>query len=114
MRLHRAIGPLLVAASIAYLVDFIPRGWVPHDEGMIGQSAERVMNGETPHVDYEEPYTGGLTFLYAAVFRIFGVNLLFVRYALFAGAILAQGLVVRAHGGSRRRRGAAGRRSGVV
>ena len=87
---HRAIGPLLVVASIAYFVYFIPRGWVPHDEGMIGQSAERVMNGEIPHVDYEEPYTGGLTFLYAAIFEIFGIHLLYVRYALFVGAALAQ------------------------
>ena len=88
--LHRVLGPLLVVASIAYFVYFIPRGWVPHDEGMIGQSAERVMNGEIPHVDYEEPYTGGLTFLYAAIFEIFGVHLLYVRYALFAGAAVAQ------------------------
>jgi hypothetical protein len=93
MSLYRTIGRLLVVASIAYLVYFIPRGWVPHDEGMIGQSAERVMNGEIPHVDYEEPYTGGLTMLYAAIFRMFGINLLYFRYALFAGAALAQVLV---------------------
>jgi hypothetical protein len=80
-------------ASIVYLVNFIPRGWVPHDEGMIGQSAERVMNGQTPHVDYEEPYTGGLTFFYAGIFKVFGTDLLYVRYALFAGAALSQILV---------------------
>ena len=93
MTFHRVIGRLLVVASIAYLVYFIPRGWVPHDEGMLGQSAERVMHGEIPHVDYEEPYTGGLTIVYAAIFRTFGINLLYFRYALFAGAALAQVLV---------------------
>jgi hypothetical protein len=63
---------------------------VPHDEGMIGQSAERVLRGGTPHVDYEEPYTGGLTWFYAAVFRLGGIDVLTLRWVLFAGASLAQ------------------------
>lgn len=86
----RLIGGALVVLSIAYLWLFVPRGWIPHDEGMVGQSAERVLMGETPHIDYEEPYTGGLTWMHAAVFKIAGIDLLYPRWLLFAGAALAQ------------------------
>src|SRR5207249_4865233 len=61
----RAVGVLMVVAAIVYLSYFVGRGWIPHDEGMLGQSAERVLRGDIPHVDYEEMYTGGLSWLYA-------------------------------------------------
>ena len=81
----RLIAAGLVALSIVYLALFVSRGWIPHDEGMIGQSAERVLNGETPHVDYEEPYTGGLAWMHALVFRLAGIDLIYPRWLLFAG-----------------------------
>jgi hypothetical protein len=84
------IAVALVTLAIGYLWLFVPRNWIPHDEGMLGQSAERVLNGDIPHVDYEEPYTGGLTWLHAAVFKLAGIDLLYPRWLLFAGAVLAQ------------------------
>ena len=89
----RLIAAGLVALSIVYLAFFVSRGWIPHDEGMTGQSAERVLSGETPHVDYEEPYTGGLAQMHALVFRLAGVDLIYPRWVLFAGAVLAQVLI---------------------
>jgi hypothetical protein len=83
----------LVGLSIAYLGLFVSRGWIPHDEGMIGQSAERVLIGEVPHVDYEEPYTGGLAWTHALAFRLAGIDLIYPRWLLFAGVALAQVLV---------------------
>src|SRR5262245_19834824 len=68
----------------AYGARFVTRGWIPHDEGTIGQSAERVLDGQVPHRDFDEPYTGGLTYLHAAVMKAFGVNLLTPRLMLFA------------------------------
>jgi hypothetical protein len=70
--------------SVAYLVVNLNRGWVPHDEGILGQSAERVLHGELPHRDFNEPYTGGLAYLDAAAFRLFGINLMVLRWVLFA------------------------------
>src|SRR5947207_1853354 len=87
---QKIIAALLIAASLAYLAHFVPRGWVPHDEGMRGQSAERVLAGGLPHVDYGELYTGGLTWLHAAVFRVAGVDIVNLRWMLFAGACMAQ------------------------
>ena len=70
--------------SALYLGLNLNRGWVPHDEGILSQSAERVLNRELPHRDFDEPYTGGLTYLNAAAFRVFGVDLMVLRWLLFA------------------------------
>jgi hypothetical protein len=83
---HRAIGGLMIVVALAYLLHFVPRGWMPHDEGMLGQSADLVLQGGLPHVDYVEPYTGGLSWLHAALFRLTSVDLLNVRWLLFAVA----------------------------
>jgi len=71
------------AISIGYMATHLKRGWVPHDEGTLGQSAERVLNGELPHRDFDD-YTGGLTFLHALAFREFGINSASMRIVLFA------------------------------
>ena len=84
-----AAGVLLVLLSFVYLGTFVPRGWIPHDEGTLGQSAVIVLEGGVPHVDYDDPYTGGLSLMNAAIFRVAGVELTHLRWALFAGAVMA-------------------------
>lgn len=86
-------GWLLVGISLLYLWMFMPRGWVPHDEGMLGQSAEHILLGHLPHVDYQEPYTGGLSLLHAAAFKVFGVDLVHLRWILFAAFAAIQLLI---------------------
>jgi len=71
------------AMSVGYMTTHLKRGWIPHDEGTFAQSAERVLNGELPHRDFDELYTGGLTFANALAFRVFGVNLASIRIVLF-------------------------------
>lgn len=66
-----------------YASRFIDRGWIPHDEGTIGQGAERVLNGQLPHRDFDELYTGGLTYLHAAGMKALGVTLQVPRLILF-------------------------------
>jgi len=79
-RLLLIIVWLLSAGYAGLLLD---RGWVPHDEGTIGQSVERVLDGELPHRDFGEVYTGGLTYLNAFAFRTLGENLISPRIVLF-------------------------------
>ena len=78
---------LLLAAvwllSALYLAKDLRRSWLPHDEGLLAQSAERVLLGELPHKDFDEIYTGGLSCLNAEAFRLFGTNLASMRYMLY-------------------------------
>jgi hypothetical protein len=71
------------AASVVYLGWHLRQGWVPLDAGALAQMAERVLHGQLPHRDFIEEYTGGLTYLNALAFRLFGVNLLSLRIPLF-------------------------------
>src|SRR5215469_14944148 len=71
------------AVSVGYMATHLKRGWVPHDEGTLGQSAERVLNGQLPHRDFDD-YTGGLTFAHALAFREFGISSASMRLVLFA------------------------------
>jgi hypothetical protein len=99
IRSWRALNahPQLVAAaavlvSILYVWGGLDRGWIPHDEGQLGQSAERTLLGELPHRDFDDMYTGGLTLLGALAFRWFGVDCLSLRWMLglwFAPTIAA-------------------------
>lgn len=66
-----------------YMFSILDRGWVPHDEGAFAQSAERVLAGELPHRDFAEIYTGGLTYLNAFAFKLWGVKLISLRWMLF-------------------------------
>jgi hypothetical protein len=72
---------LLVAGTYTGLR--IGRGWVPADDGTLSQSALRVMQGQLPHRDFGEIYTGGLSFIHALAFRLFGVNLMSLRICVF-------------------------------
>ena len=53
------------------------------DEGTFSQSATRILDGQLPHRDFTEIYTGGLAFLNAGVFAVFGQNLVWLRLPLF-------------------------------
>jgi len=53
------VGALVVLGSVAYLAGSLHDGWVPHDTGQLGQTAERVLDGEMQHRDFDEPYTVG-------------------------------------------------------
>jgi hypothetical protein len=87
--LNPSVGKYWIILIVVWIVSglyassLLNRGWVPHDEGTIGQSAERVLQGELPHRDFDELYTGGLTYLNACAFRLFGETLLSPRIMLF-------------------------------
>ena len=73
----------VLVVSAFYVAWHLNRGWMPYDEGALAQSAERVLQGELPHRDFDEIYTGGLAFLNAGAFRLLGTTLLPMRLALF-------------------------------
>jgi len=78
-----------------YLGYYLNRMWYPHDEGALGQTAERVLAGEVPHRDFDEPYTGLLTYVHAAAFAAFGIRLPVLRIPLFLTTMLWLAVVFR-------------------
>jgi hypothetical protein len=61
----------------------LKRGWIPWDEGTLAQSAERIRQGEIPHRDFDDVYTGGLSYLNGGALRLFGENLASIRYVFY-------------------------------
>ncbi len=82
-------------AGGGYLGLYLNRMWYPHDEGALGQSAERVLAGQVPHRDFDEPYTGLLSYMHAAAFAAFGVRLPVLRIPLFVMTMLWLAAVFR-------------------
>lgn len=93
LTLRSLIGCAAVLACTSYAACSLQNGWIPHDEGQLGHTAERILAGELPHRDFIEPYTGGLGYLNALAFRVLGIRSEVLRwqmipfFAAFAGCI---------------------------
>src|ERR1035437_6667984 len=74
---------LVFVLSALYMAHELNRGWIPSDDGVLAESAERVLHGALPHRDYHEIYTGLLSYVNAAAFQALGTNLASMRYMLF-------------------------------
>jgi len=81
--LQCAILAAVMVIGGVYVGLHLRSGWVPADDGILAQSALRVMQGQLPQRDFAEIYTGGLSFIHAAAFRLFGVSLLSLRICTF-------------------------------
>lgn len=64
------------------------RYWYPHDEGLLGQSALRVMGGMVPHRDFDHPYTGADAVVHGAFLTLLGNDLAAIRNGFAAVASL--------------------------
>ena len=78
-----ALALVLAAAAVLVLPDLF-RGWYPWDDGAMAQVADRVLHGQLPHRDFDEPWTGGWSFVQAGIFRLFGASLRMLRLPIFA------------------------------
>ena len=78
-----AVGVAAVALSALFVAFHLHTGWYPHDEGQLGQSAVRILEGELPHRDFDEMYTGVLSYLHALSFQIGGVRSESMRWVLW-------------------------------
>ncbi|MBT4692181.1 MAG: hypothetical protein HOB73_02420 [Planctomycetaceae bacterium] len=80
---------LTLVVTTIYLSTMGNQGWIAHDEGLLAHSADRILAGETPHIDFQDPYTGGLSYWHAQVFNVLGTSLTSLRTILVGVAILA-------------------------
>jgi hypothetical protein len=62
--------------------------WYPIDEGNYAHVAERVAAGEILNLQVQDIHAGYINFLNAAAFRIFGADLLSLRYPLALASLL--------------------------
>jgi hypothetical protein len=84
---ERWLPVIVVALAAVLLAADLNRGWVPHDEGALGQAAERVLAGQVPHRDYDDIYTGLLAYLHAAFFSLGSHSSATLRIPLFLFAL---------------------------
>jgi hypothetical protein len=75
-------------ASAGILVHFHDRFWWPPDDGQYAHIAERMLHGEVHSREILDPHPGYVHFLHVAAFRIFGVDLVSLRYPLATAALL--------------------------
>ena len=83
-----AVFTVIAVFNAALLWHFHDRYWYPVDEGIYATMAERLLDGEVLHVHIQDFHPGYGDFLNAAAFRLFGVELVSLRYPLVAGAFL--------------------------
>lgn len=85
---------LAYTASAWYTWTHLFEGWVAQDDGALAMGALHVFQGQLPHRDFADNYTGGLSLLLGLCFRMGGVNLdvlrlcVFVFFLLWLAAIL--------------------------
>lgn len=74
---------IVTAVSAALVWPELFRGWYPWDDGAMAQVADRVLHGQLPHRDFDEPWTGGWSFVQAGIFQLFGTSLRLLRLPIF-------------------------------
>lgn len=82
------ILPLLFIISFSYLIFFCKYGFNIADEGVPLSGALRIMRGEVPLKDFQG-YMPGVYYFYYVILKIFGMDILTVRYVIsFLTAIM--------------------------
>jgi hypothetical protein len=91
------IGLLLFAASTAYFASYARVG-LYDDEGYLLEGVTRILDGQVIYRDFHHTYAPGRFYLFAALFRLFGEDLLVVRatwVAMRATIVVLAWLVAR-------------------
>lgn len=84
--------PFLICMFIILLIP-IKTPFNAYDEGFTVFNATRVMNGDVPYRDFWAIYPPGQFYLLAAIFKIFGINLLTARiYDIIARLVIVIGV----------------------
>jgi hypothetical protein len=79
---------LVCIANTALLWFFHNRYWFPTDDGFYANIAERLLSGEVLNRNVQDIHPGYVHALHAFAFRIFGIDLLSLRYPLIASAFM--------------------------
>jgi hypothetical protein len=84
------LGPVLFASSslvnLWLLYYFHNRYWYPTDDGFYAHIAERLLSGEVLNADIQDVHPGYVHFVHALAFKLFGLDMVSLRYPLMAAA----------------------------
>jgi hypothetical protein len=85
---RRVLLVVVLCFASLLLWHFHDLSWYPVDEGNYAHVAERVDGGEILNLQVQDIHAGYINFLNAAAFRIFGLDLVSLRYPLALAALL--------------------------
>ncbi len=85
-----ALGVIGAALILGF---FHNRFWWPADEGVFAHVAARVLAGEVLHRDIQDIHPGYVTLVNALALRLFGMELVSLRYPLVALGLVQAGVV---------------------
>lgn len=85
-------GIVALAAVGAIVAGFFDTFWWPPDEGAYAYVATRILHGDVLNRDIQDIHAGYVNFANAAALRLFGENLMSLRYPLAAMAWLQAAL----------------------
>ena len=82
-----------MATTVCLLYSYYDKFWYPPDEGNYAHVAQRVLQGETLNLQVQDVHPGYISFVNAAALRVFGADLVSLRYplvlaGLFQAAVL--------------------------
>lgn len=77
MKKIECIFVIFISLLLIFILNnnFFEQIWFPHDIGLLGHMSERVFNGEKPHIDFNDTYTGLLSYIHSAFYKYYGVSL---------------------------------------
>ncbi len=73
------IALIIFAVSLAYFASYIRYG-LAYDEGYLLDSVEKILDGQVIYRDFHHTYAPGSFYLVAALFKVFGKNILTERF----------------------------------
>ncbi len=76
------------AGDLCLLYAFHDRFWYPPDEGNYAHVAQRILRGETLNLQVQDVHPGYISFVNAAALRVFGADLVSLRYPLVLAGLL--------------------------
>ena len=83
---------MLVTAVLLYA--YYDKTWYPPDEGNYATVAQRVLNGEVLNGQVQDIHPGYITFVNAEALRLFGLDLLSLRYPLVLASLVQAGAIL--------------------
>jgi hypothetical protein len=75
-------------ATLCLLYTYYDRFWYPPDEGNYAHVAQRILGGETLNLQVQDVHPGYISFVNAAALRVFGTDLVSLRYPLVLAGLL--------------------------